>query len=436
MFKKSCVALAAVLLVASGLWANGLNLNGFGARATAMGGAYVGLADDYTAVFWNPAGLALIQKPVFGLTGDFLLPTSHYTLDDFSMTTNNKMYPAGLLGYFRPVSDKVVVGVGVYTLSGLGQDWNNTGLEAALSPVPGSLFTPPVENYRWRSFIGSITIAPSVAIKLSDKFFFGATLNINYGFFKTDQWGEALVISQKPFFAVNFGQASMDVKGWGFGGTVGILAKPSDRISLGVTYRLQSKLKMSGTSSIENFPFLDPDLPDTSPAELEAISPMWLAGGVAVKPGKNLTLTFDLQWTNWTKLDTLTVKFTDPDWIDFGNEEQTLELLWKDKIQIRFGAEYTMGNFAIRGGYYYDPAPGPDETMNVLIPGFTYNSVAFGLGYKKGGLNLDFALEYLMGQDRTIEPAYNDAFPPELRNMPGLYQMNIVVPIFSVSYAF
>ena len=31
---------------------------GPGARAMALGGAYVALAEDYTAAYWNPAGLA------------------------------------------------------------------------------------------------------------------------------------------------------------------------------------------------------------------------------------------------------------------------------------------------------------------------------------------------------------------------------------------
>ena len=35
---------------------------GFGARALAMGGAYSGAADDYSAIYWNPAGLAAIRK--------------------------------------------------------------------------------------------------------------------------------------------------------------------------------------------------------------------------------------------------------------------------------------------------------------------------------------------------------------------------------------
>ena len=34
---------------------------GFGIRAAALGNAYTGVADDYSAIYWNPAGLAQIQ---------------------------------------------------------------------------------------------------------------------------------------------------------------------------------------------------------------------------------------------------------------------------------------------------------------------------------------------------------------------------------------
>lgn len=47
---------------------------GAGARALAMGGAFVAAANDATAAFWNPAGLALIN--------DVELSTMHQTADD------------------------------------------------------------------------------------------------------------------------------------------------------------------------------------------------------------------------------------------------------------------------------------------------------------------------------------------------------------------
>ena len=42
------------------------NFAGLGARAMGMGGAYLGVADDFTAIHWNPAGLAqMTQREVY-----------------------------------------------------------------------------------------------------------------------------------------------------------------------------------------------------------------------------------------------------------------------------------------------------------------------------------------------------------------------------------
>jgi len=40
-----------------------------GARPLAMGGAFVGVADDVDAVYWNPGGLGLLRKPQLTYTG-------------------------------------------------------------------------------------------------------------------------------------------------------------------------------------------------------------------------------------------------------------------------------------------------------------------------------------------------------------------------------
>ena len=61
--KRAMVVSAALLLVlsavvlADGIGAFSAFKNGIGARALAMGGAFVAVADDATAVCWNPAGL-------------------------------------------------------------------------------------------------------------------------------------------------------------------------------------------------------------------------------------------------------------------------------------------------------------------------------------------------------------------------------------------
>jgi len=424
--KKTLVMSLAVLSLACGLFANGLNLNGLGARPASMGGAFVGLADDFTAVFWNPAGLALLKGRTFGLAGELLLPSARFTLDPtFSMETKAKGYGAGLVGYFQPIGDRIVVGLGAYTLSGLGADWASQGFEEALVyPLPPAYFTPSLESYRWRSFIGSITLAPSIAVKVNDWMLLGATFNLSYGFFQTSQWAETAVLPTKPPTLVNLGQQDLDVNGWGFGATFGLLIKPSDWLSVGLTWRTQTNMSLSGTMGIENLDRLG--LPVSSDTNLDVPNPTWLAGGIAVKPLDRLTVTFDLQWTNWAKLGTIELVFADPEWAETLTDEAALVLNWKDSLQVRGGVEYAMGTFALRAGYYYDPAPAPDETMNVLIPSFTYNSFNAGFGYAKDRWKIDFGLEYLIGQDRTVTEGV----------MPGLYEMSIWVPKISVGYTF
>ena len=81
---------------------------GIGARASGMGGAFTGLADDASAIYWNPGGLTQLQRPeTMGMYTVWLADTSYQfvggagpTLRDirrqyFIFTFGNIMIPAG-----------------------------------------------------------------------------------------------------------------------------------------------------------------------------------------------------------------------------------------------------------------------------------------------------------------------------------------------------
>ena len=60
------ISLALLLVLSAVAWADGIGAfsafqNGIGARALAMGGAFVAVSNDATAPAWNPAGLALLD---------------------------------------------------------------------------------------------------------------------------------------------------------------------------------------------------------------------------------------------------------------------------------------------------------------------------------------------------------------------------------------
>jgi long-chain fatty acid transport protein len=112
-------------------------------------------------------------------------------------------------------------------------------------------------------------------------------------------------------------------------------------------------------------------------------------------------------------------------------EEQTRRWMdWKNQAQYRFGAEYRLTErLALRAGYYLDPSPVPDHTMNVLLPSFDFNGLTFGVGYKAKGFEIDAALEYLKGKKREISVWHEEA-------MPGTYAMSLIAPNISIGYRF
>ncbi|MEA3297267.1 MAG: hypothetical protein U9R56_05330, partial [candidate division Zixibacteria bacterium] len=58
IIRFSTAVLIGLMLLSSGLIASGLDGLGVGTKATAMGGAFRAIANDWTAAYYNPAGYA------------------------------------------------------------------------------------------------------------------------------------------------------------------------------------------------------------------------------------------------------------------------------------------------------------------------------------------------------------------------------------------
>lgn len=433
---KRALTLLGVLGLAAALagpvFANGLNLNSLGSRALAMGGAYVGLANDFSAIFWNPAGIASIKQRTFGFFGTDIIPKGSYRFDALNpdlgevtmvdAKTKTKHYLAGLAAYYVPLSKTVTAGLGVYVPSGLGAAWKGDDFKKI------SLGTA----YEWSSKVGLVTIAPALAWQVNDRIAVGATLDINYGSFDLKTHAGSVPGADGPR---DLGQYEENLKGWGYGATLGILVKPHRLFSLGATVRTASKVSLEGEARISNLAYLG--LKDVSDIKRDVAWPLWLAGGVAFYPSQVLTLTADVQYTRWSKMDVMKTQYLDPFWAVLMAADAERPMHWKDATQIRFGAEYRIRpDLALRAGYYWDPTPVPDQTMNVLLPSYDFNVATFGLGYVLDGLAIDLGFELLMGAKRTVG-FLNWYFDPEYKSaMPGTYEMTLLVPNLSIRYEF
>jgi len=91
---RTALAVAVALLLTFGAAHANFAEVELGARAMGMGGAFVAVADDVTALHWNPAGLAWTQGfQVFGMR------TSVYSVEGLSEDSVMASYGTGRMGY-------------------------------------------------------------------------------------------------------------------------------------------------------------------------------------------------------------------------------------------------------------------------------------------------------------------------------------------------
>ncbi|MCK7470578.1 MAG: outer membrane protein transport protein [Desulfomicrobium escambiense] len=298
-------------------------------------------------------------------------------------------YLGGLAAYYKPISSRVVVGLGIGTPSGLGTTWDG----ADFTEMTGGTAYDLVEQGRRLLLLaahrrqGQRTGCPSGPRSTS-----------------TTATSTSRCLAGRPTWArgsVDLGQYEENMNGWGFGATFGVLVKPVDKLGIGLTVRTPSTVSFKGSARMSYLSLYD--LPDTSDLTRKITWPLWIAGGVSFRPVERLLLSADVHWTQWSKLDRITTEYLESIWATLmmegepGHDVRVLD--WKNATQIRFGAEYTLNaTTALRAGYYNDPAPGPLATMNLLLPSHTYNAFSLGVGKTIGDLQLDFGLEYLAGQ--------------------------------------
>ena len=111
--KKKLFTTVLIILLPVVLFANGLNLNGVGTKAIGMGGAFIGLANDYSAVYWNPAGLTQLDGMSISIFVTDVIPTTTYKFDmmQIDATSVRNHYISGALAFFFDLNEKMKIGV-------------------------------------------------------------------------------------------------------------------------------------------------------------------------------------------------------------------------------------------------------------------------------------------------------------------------------------
>lgn len=106
-----CLSLFVASNVFAGTGAAAFLKKSVGAKAIAMGGAFTSIADDPTAIYWNPAGLASIQMYSVSAMGSTGASDKYEGLKDI-VPTHNFFSLTVPLAKFTNVLGKTVVGIG------------------------------------------------------------------------------------------------------------------------------------------------------------------------------------------------------------------------------------------------------------------------------------------------------------------------------------
>jgi len=201
--KLLIIILTACLISLTGIYSHALAVDssvditsvGMGARPISLGGAYVGLADDASAMFTNPAGLAFQKKLSFVSMSTQLLTCVDYKLAGFSDPTDIGTFGIGYIGVNAPggkytymngvtpvIGDRMYYSNSMFILS-YARDISdavnikNVGVGASVKFLSQGLDSDMDES----PFASGMNIDLGAIYSPSDRLSFGATIQNIYG---------------------------------------------------------------------------------------------------------------------------------------------------------------------------------------------------------------------------------------------------------------
>lgn len=352
-----------VLIWSGAAFAGGLSTSGQGARALSMAGAFTAVADDGSAVYYNPAGIGQISGTSIEAGLALISPRLRYTTPGGATETSTKSAVAPSLFITHRISDRLSAGLGLYAPY------------ARDAEFPDDLANGFAAQ---RSKMVRTDLSTVISYQASDSFLIGGGLVIGYS--QVDRSipaGPALRINDK-----------MD--GTGYGGIVGLLWQVSERLKTGVTYRTEMSIDHDGTRTLTAG-----GVATSSNARAEVRYPASLGLGIAFAPYENLTLALDVDWTGWSSMDQVTTRTGA--WPD-----STTRLNGRDSRDIRVGGEYRLpAGWAVRAGYAYAQGAFPVTHIIPSQPDADGHELGLGIGRTTGQWKIDLAYQYAVTREQN-----------------------------------
>ena len=369
---------SAVAMILAGVWlptahaTNGMNLDAYGAKAGAMGGASFAHENGNSALMNNPATLGLRKEGTsLGLGMTLLQP-------DVNTSMNHPL--AGSMGaksggdaYWMPSfslirkTGKLTYGVGMLAQGGMGTEYEDSSFLSNGTGLP------------MRSEVGFGRFMLPLAYNVNDQLTVAG--QVDYVWASMD----VQMLMPNGSGHVNFSNNSDfsgQAKGNGWAFKLGGHYKVSDTLAFGATFHSKTDIgDLQGSGTFTAFPG-----GAVIPTNFKVADFQWpqtFGVGVAWQATPTFMLAADikrLKWSDSMKDFRLAMN------MGGGWMEGAMPQNWKDQTVVMLGVQYMLlPNLALRAGINHADNPVPDNTLNPLFPATIRTHYTLGVGWNMGG---------------------------------------------------
>jgi len=417
---RKLLSLTLLALAGSTAFAGGYRVSIQGQKQLAMGHTGVAVVNSAEVAFFNPAGMAFLDKKFnISIGANALFAETKFQNSQYNWTasTSNLGTPFSVYATYR-LTDWLTAGLAVYTPYGSSVEWDQDWQGAHL-----------VNNIDLKA----IFVQPTISVRMGEHFSLGggpiyATGAVN---FNRNVATNPLLSNPETGSGTDVTLDATGISAWGY--NLGMMFNPTDKVRLGLNYR--SEIIMEARDGKATFDDV-PDFAQSNPAlqntkfDADLPLPAEVTAGLSIQVTDKLLFAFDYNYAMWSVYESLTVNFA-------SGGTSVNPRNYKNASTYRLGTQYVANNkFTFRAGWYFDESPVQDGYFAPETPRNDSMGFTGGLTYQVNNkLGIDFSFLYLHFDE--VNNSY-DHYQENGNTQPfgGTYKSVVFSPGIGITYGF
>ena len=239
-----------------------------------------------------------------------------------------------------------------------------------------------------------------------NKLYIGATLGFQFmSYWHLYQYEEGDPTGLENFRSMHYDETYKS-EGSGINGKFGVIYKPVPFLRIGAAlhtptyyWLIQESEWMSMSSSFrDSIQWNAKASTQERQFEYSQMTPMRAIGSLAFTAGKIAVISADYEWVDH-RMNTLYLnreRLTNNDNTVINNANTDIRNSYKNQHIVRTGVEIHLNAFYIRSGYGWYSSPFKNKNINNM----SFQTFAFGAGFRAGAFGLDFAYQYARNKSK------------------------------------